>query len=180
MMRLFIAIDISKELKEEVVRLQKKLVISKNIKLVTKENFHFTLKFLGDKHSPEKVIEILDTINFETFFMTDSNIGFFPNDKKIKVVWLGFEHSSELMMLQRVIEDKLKTLFKKEFEFIPHLTIARIKYLSPEENNKLRQIKNKNIKKFEFKIDSFKLIKSTLTDKVPMYETLKEFKAKAL
>ena len=47
-MRLFIAIDLSEEAKENIEKLKLELKGIKGIKLVSKENTHLTLKFLGE------------------------------------------------------------------------------------------------------------------------------------
>ena len=57
-MRLFLAIDIPENLKEEVAKFQEQFKI-KGIKLVEKENLHITVKFLGEVDE-EKLKEILD------------------------------------------------------------------------------------------------------------------------
>ncbi len=65
--------------------------------------------------------------------------------------------------------------FKKDYnDFIPHLTLARIKFLSSAKDymGKLKQIKPKEK---EFKIESFKLIKSELTRQGPVYTDVETF-----
>ncbi|NQU98114.1 RNA 2',3'-cyclic phosphodiesterase [Candidatus Woesearchaeota archaeon] len=179
-MRLFIAIDICKELKQEIANIQEKIKDLGRIKTVLEKNLHLTLKFLGEVDAPEKIIELLEKIDFKEFSITSSNIGFFPSDNFINVVWIGFKEANGLIELQKKICETLSKDFKKEKDYIPHLTIARIKYLSPEEKAEILKLKQQDMKEITFKTPSFKLMKSTLTDKGPVYEVLKEFKAKGL
>lgn len=67
--------------------------------------------------------------------------------------------------------DKALPDFKDDHEFHPHLTIARVKFIKNKQEliQNLKQIK---IKPKTFKINNFKLYKSTLTPQGPVYEEL--------
>ncbi|MBU1202128.1 MAG: RNA 2',3'-cyclic phosphodiesterase [Nanoarchaeota archaeon] len=179
-MRLFIAVDISEELKEEILKLEKEIQHFQKMSIVPKENLHITVKFLGEVDDQNKIINALRNVEFEAFNMTTDKTGFFPNDNFINVAWVGFDESKAMLDLQRLIDNSLSELFKKENNYIPHVTFARIKWLSPSEKRILQDLKSEGISKKTFKISSFKLVKSTLTETGPMYEALKEFKAKGL
>lgn len=178
-MRLFIAISISKEAKEEAINIQEKIKRLEKLTLVSKENLHITLKFLGEVEDSEKIIEKLNNIQFKQFSLKATNIGFFPNNKYIKVVWIGFV-GNKILTLQKQIDKTLEENFKKDKNFITHATIARVKYLSPEERTKMNELKTISLTSSEFKVNSFKLMRSTFTSKGLCYEVLKTFKTKAL
>ncbi len=176
-MRLFIAIEIPEEIKDYLCGLQQEIVDSKNkIRLVNKDNMHLTLKFLGEVQ-PNNLDDIknnLKEIDFEPFSVVLDTIGVFPSESYIRVIWVGLKPEEQILELQKNIDENLKKLFKKEKDFKPHLTIARVKYIEDKKQfvDKLKQIKVDN-KKIE--VNNFKLVKSTLTPKGPVYEELGVF-----
>ncbi len=166
-MRCFIAIDIPYF--ESIRRLQSD--IDGRVKLVEDENIHITLKFLGEISS-EKVNEIAKIVKncaTKKYKLTLKGVGFFPNERYVRVIWIGIKDNGETSNLMKCIDNALSKLgFKKEREYVPHLTVARAK-------GKVR-IKNiedfKNLEFGEVSVDKIKIKKSTLTDKGPIYEDL--------
>ncbi len=151
-----------------------------NVKLVEPENIHLTIKFLGD--TDESLIDRIEEImnysvkEVEPFEISLKGAGVFPNEKYIKVIWIGIENVESISKIAFKIDEKITTLgFQKEKrKFSAHLTIARVKNVKNKE--KLIQIieKYRNIEFSKFKINSIKLKKSTLTPKGPIYTMLKE------
>lgn len=172
-MRLFIAIDFN-ELKDYFFELQKHL--PKNAKLSLTKTFHITLKFLGEVQ-PDKVEEIiskLKTIKFEPFKTFLDSIGIFPSENYIRVVWIGLKPEDKVLELQKQIDESLSKLFKKEKDFKSHITLARVKY--PEDKKQfLEQLKKIKVENKKIEIKDFRLMKSTLTPKGPIYEDLMVF-----
>lgn len=170
-MRLFIALDLDNEyyFKE----MQKQLP---EATATYPSKFHLTLKFLGETDKKQEIIEKLKQAKLQEFTLKTTNIGVFPNENFIKVVWLGLENNEILTKLQKDIEESLAEFnFKKDYnDFIPHITLARIKFLSSAQDymTKLKQI---TIKEKEFKITSFKLISSELAKEGPVYKDLASF-----
>ena len=68
-MRMFIAIDVSEELKGYLAGVQKE-IYSEFAKLVFTSDFHITLKFLGDvsEEKFQEIINSLDKINSKNSF----------------------------------------------------------------------------------------------------------------
>ena len=172
-MRLFIAIEIPKNVKDYLGNIQKNIMddsINK-IRLVNLDHIHLTLKFLGEVQpdSLETIKKELKKIKFNKFSVQLDNIGVFPDEDYIRVVWIGLKPENVILDLQKNIDEVLSKLFKKEKGFKSHLTLTRVKYIGNKENfiNKLKNIKIEN-KRFE--VSNFKLIKSTLTGKGPVYE----------
>lgn len=179
-MRLFIAIELPEEIKAELKEIQAK--IDKNLaklRIVDPEKIHLTLKFLGEVEDSkiEKIKEKLKEIEFEPFELKIKDIGVFPSEKYIRVVWVGLEPEDKVAGLQQKIDNSLLQMFKKEKDFKAHLTLARVKFVKEKEKfaESLKKIK---VEEKFFKVNSFKLIKSTLTPEGPVYEDLEEFKAK--
>jgi len=175
-MRLFIAIDVSKEVQEYIKIIQGKL--DKDLaKLRLTSSFHLTLKFLGDVNEElsERIIEKLSSVKYEKFELKTSNIGVFPNKNYIRVVWLGLQENLILNKLQNDIENSLKEFkFKKDFKFHSHITLARVSFIKDKEkfNEFLNKIKTEEK---SFPVNSFILYESTLTKQGPIYNKLKDF-----
>ena len=172
-MRLFIAIDFDKE--EYFKELQTKLK-SDNIKATYPKSFHLTLKFLGETEKTEQIIQTLKQIKFQKINLKTTDLGIFPNENYIRVIWLGLKDHDELKQLQQDIEKSLEPFkFKKDYkDFHPHITLARIKFVKDKEAL-INKIKNIKPKQQEFKISKFSLYKSTLTKQGPIYEEIKSF-----
>ncbi len=166
-MRCFIAIEIP--FTRNMEELQKS--IEGRVKLVEKENMHITLKFLGEINQDmvKKIKDIVEECKTSPFSISLHGVGFFPNERYIRVIWIGIEPPDEIIAISRCIDEKLSKLgFEKERSYVPHLTVARAK----------GPIKIKNLEKFrnmEFaKVDvaEIKIKKSTLTQRGPIYEDL--------
>ncbi|MCX8146867.1 MAG: RNA 2',3'-cyclic phosphodiesterase [Candidatus Woesearchaeota archaeon] len=172
-MRLFIAISISKEAEEELKRLQNELRYAK-LNLV--KDFHLTLKFLGDVDNKkiDKIKERLKEIKSKKFSLELSDIGVFPSENYIRVVWVGLKPENKVVELQNAVESSLEDIFEKDKNFKPHITIARVKAIENKKEFK-SIIKNLKVKIVKSEITCFKLIKSTLTPKGPVYEILEKF-----
>jgi len=175
-MRCFIAVDIPEELKAKIINLQKHLR-NLDVKLVEKENLHFTLKFLGeaDENTIAMVKErLLDVAKSTSHFTINiSGIGVFPNENYIRVVWLGCK-SEDFIKLHQSVDESLVGLFKKERPS-PHLTIARVR--SPKNRKEILDFisNNRNINIGSMTINEIKLKKSTLTRNGPIYEAIEVF-----
>ena len=170
-MRTFISIDIPGKIKKEIKKIQEQLPEFRG-KIIELENLHLTLKFLREL-SEEKIEEImkrLNEINFSKFEAVVESIGFFSKDF-IRIIWL---HVSGCDEIQKAIDEKLKDLFEKEKRFMSHLTIARIKSVK-DKNNFVKIIKEIKIIPIKFPVEKFRLKKSTLNEKGPIYETLEEY-----
>jgi 2'-5' RNA ligase len=176
-MRLFIALGISEEAKDTLRKTQKKIQ-SSNSKLTLVKEFHLTLKFLGEveENKVEEIKERLSKVKFEGFEVCTGNIGVFPSIESIRVLWVGLESKNMIESLQNKIEEALSGMFAEDKEFHAHVTIARVKFI---DNKKLFKDSLKNIKaeRIKFKIDRFRLMKSTLLPAGPVYEVLEEYKA---
>jgi 2'-5' RNA ligase len=177
-MRLFIAVEIPEQVKQVLLAAQEQLKLEGRM-TKTKE-FHLTLKFLGEvpEEKLEPLKQSLETIKFSPFNLELDAIGAFPKKHNPRVVWAGLTPHEEINNLQKQIDKATQSLgFEQDSKFHPHLTLARIKFC----NNKkefaglLDSIK---LQPAEFKIDSFKLIKSTLTPQGPIYETLHSLPSK--
>lgn len=176
-MRIFIAIEMPKEIKEILLDAQKQINTEK-AKIRPAKAFHLTLKFLGEVEEKkiEEIKSALKEIKFKKFNTALTEIGVFPNESYIRVVWAGLDDpESKITNLQKEIDSKIEQFnFKKDTRFHPHVTLARVKFVEDKQDfiKGLNEIK---IKKETFQITEFKLIKSTLTGEGPVYEDLASF-----
>ena len=100
-----------------------------------------------------------------------SQMGFFPNIKEPRVIWVALEPEEEIIFLQQKLDSQLLNLFPNEQKFQAHLTLGRIKSIRRKEDF-FNSIKSIHIESKEFEITSFQLMKSELTKLGPIYETL--------
>jgi len=173
-MRLFIAVPLNDEIKEHLRALQAKIAYAK-VTLV--RDFHLTLKFLGEvaESRLDDIKLALGHVNIRPFVLSLSDIGFFPSQKKARVIWVGNEPKENITELQKKIDDSMLSIgFKREKRFHPHITLARVKYIADRERfcESTGEIK---AEKITCPVSSFDLIKSTLTPSGPEYKVIKTF-----
>ncbi|MBU2638993.1 MAG: RNA 2',3'-cyclic phosphodiesterase [Nanoarchaeota archaeon] len=177
-MKLFIAVDASAEVKDYLYDFQKRLKKDyAKIAWVPKKNLHVTLKFLGEVEEGKLDLlkNALKEVKFNAFKLRLGNIGFFPDVKRPRVIWVGLEPEEPLIALQQKVDEALLTMFSGEQTFKCHLTLGRVKALKKP----IEFIKNAQevkVEAKEFLVDSFKLMKSELKNASPIYTSLEEFK----
>ncbi len=172
-MRCFISIELVEEAKKGIIKVQSELQKKKLFsgKLTEPENLHLTLKFLGEIED-ERVDEIagrLREIKFKKFKAELKECGVF-SENFVRIIWVHLAGCEEL---QKEIDRKLTGLFQKEARFMGHITIARVKSVKDKKAllDELKKIKLSG----EFFAEKFSLMKSTLTEKGPIYETIEDF-----
>jgi len=183
LVRSFIAVDIEDEsVLSRILSFQQSLAeCGCDLKPVSRENIHITLRFLGElpPNLIEKIKEELSKVSYSPFNVEFRGTGVFPNLRHINVVWVGIHRGAEeLTRIFSQLEPKLRTLGVKPDNrgFSPHLTVARLK------SQRNREMLTKTIMDMEnhefgsIPVNSIKLKKSVLTPKGPIYSTLHELK----
>lgn len=175
MRRVFLGIPISEELRKKIAQLE---LPSEGINPVKSENLHFTMKFLGeiDDKKIEQVIKIIEGLNLGPKFKININqLGCFPNQDFIKVIWLGVEDEDSIFDLHKKIDFALSKYFPAEKDFVAHLTLARVKFV--REKQKLKEFikKHEHVNLGEMTVDRVILYESQLGPDGPVYTVLKEF-----
>jgi len=182
-LRLFLAIDIPSEIREELTKIQNHFKsLSLSASWVRPDNIHLTLKFLGNTE-PEKIPQIVETMNtcvgsIAPFSLSLTEVGGFPNLNQPRVLWVGLADSQGfLVSAQKNIDQNLSRLGydADNKPFFPHLTLARIK--SPKGRQGIKEkIASLNMDETKpFCISSIKLYKSDLTPRGAIYTSLHEF-----
>ena len=181
-MSVFIAIELPEKIKKNISKLQKTLEFTEQqAKCNSSKEQHITLKFLEDivDSKLSQIIEALKNVFFNKFNANINTSASFANESYMRVAWFIVEPEKDFRDLHNKIEKQLSFIkTKKEEIFIPHVTLARFKYVN-DRNLVIEKVKSLKLKT-EFTVDSFKLIKSTLTQKGHVYEVLESFSAKSL
>ena len=179
--RSFLAIELDPELVPKILDVQKEFKkTNSNIKYVPSQNMHFTLKFFGniDFNMVEDIsAAVLKVIkNYSSFDLNIKKCGCFPNKNVIKVLWLGLDEGSPIKDIQKDLDKEFRKLgFKKEKNFISHLTIGRVK--SPKGKKEIRNTieKLEDVEIGQMTVSKICLKQSTLTPQGPIYEDIKVF-----
>jgi len=179
MPRVFIAVDVDQTVKHQLSGIQEQLsATGAHLKLVETPNIHVTMKFLGDTPDTKipALIEALRKAASEAnnFDIEVKGIGVFPSLKHMRVIWAGIAEGREgVKSLQHAVDKELEPLgFRSEKDFIPHMTIARVK--SAKEKDKLAEIiqTSENLDFGQSRVTAIELKESKLTPKGPIYSTI--------
>ncbi len=121
--RLFVAIDLSDEIKDTLVAVQDEMR-EKRIRgnYSKRENFHITLAFIGEYKDPDDVMDALGTVASDPFDISLEGLGSFGT-----LWWAGLAKSEHLTTLARRVRRALADAgipFDKK-RFSPHITLIR-------------------------------------------------------
>lgn len=139
-MRLFVAIPLSEDIVAKLQSLRQPLP---GVKWTRSEQFHLTLRFIGDVSGSVKknVANKLQEISQGAFELNIDGFGFFPNIRNPRVFWAGLDPHTELMLLQEKVEHACREagLEKETRPYVPHITLAKIKRRPDELDTFLHQ-----------------------------------------
>jgi 2'-5' RNA ligase len=130
--RLFVALDIPENVRQSLATLVQQLrITAPTARWVRMEGVHITLKFIGET-SPENaeriraaLVQVRASGPIEMRF---AGLGFFPNSRRPRVLWVGIEAGNSLRELATSIENVLEPLgiAREKRDFSPHITLARM------------------------------------------------------
>ena len=122
-MRLFIAINLSDEMKDALIDAQNALYdhgVSGNY--TGEDNLHLTLAFIGDYPDAQPVLDALATVSFTPFALQLDGMGCFGD-----LWWAGMADSAPLASvvrrIRRALADHDISFDRKRFS--PHITLLR-------------------------------------------------------
>ncbi|PCJ57428.1 MAG: RNA 2',3'-cyclic phosphodiesterase [Rhodospirillaceae bacterium] len=106
-----------------------------NARWVRSENFHLTLRFIGDvdEATADDVHDALREIYADGFPMHLRGLGFFATRRAPRQIWVGVEPNPALMSLQKRISVAISSattrtgLVPEGRKFVPHVTFARLR-----------------------------------------------------
>ena len=183
--RVFIAINLSNDIKKSLVKSQKKIqemfsfddeeINSKAIKWTKEDNLHITLDFLG-YITDQEVVDICEIVkdvasNHEEFMIDLTKISYGPKlQADPKMIWITGENSEELVSLKNDLSKELGVPEVKTYN--PHITLARINRwfwhtLDPEEVPNIDEEIN-----ISFSVNSIDVVESILKKSGPQYTVL--------
>lgn len=131
-MRLFLALDLNEEVRGTIAEFSEKSRAEfPSAKWARSEGIHVTLKFIGEvqeDHLPQIEKALSGVSSNAPVKMNFRGAGFFPDERRPRVFWIGIDSTPTLGEIAAQIETKLELLgFARESrEFKPHLTLARI------------------------------------------------------
>jgi len=191
MKRLFIAINLPKDIKKNLEDLEREIQglfpeeMEEVIRWIKKDNLHITLLFIGST-SDEKIPQIGEIIkevvyNQKPFSLNFKKICYGP-PKKIppRLVWLELERSPELLRITRELKKEAmeKNILREaeKREFSPHITLGRIrtwqwKRINPEERPEIEREISLN-----FEVKSIEIMESVLKRTGAEYSIFKSIK----
>ena len=122
-MRLFIAIQFTPEIKEELTRFQRELKSNGLTgRYVPIENLHLTLAFIGEYSDPDEVLDVIEEVPFTPFDLSLGEAGQFRD-----LYWCGIENAKGLeayvRRLRRALAEHSIPFDPKKFS--PHITLVR-------------------------------------------------------
>ncbi|MCB1059099.1 MAG: RNA 2',3'-cyclic phosphodiesterase [Calditrichaeota bacterium] len=181
-MRLFVAIMLPEDW-QKILRLPQEKIgwLGRGVKWVEPENLHLTLKFLGD--TPDHVLPDVENViteacaNSAPFNLSIQGTGCFPTKQRPRAYWAGLTPSKTLRALQAEIGGGMEELgFEPEVkEFVPHLTVARIK--EPIGKERITgAFLNFELRSSPFEVTQVSLVQSSLRQEGPIYTVLKDFR----
>jgi len=166
--RIFIALTLPLEAKEQIQKLQKELapLFSPQTRWIDAENLHFTLTFLGNYRQEEipKISQIIqDLANKSTPLVLKPH--YLKNFGSVLAIKMLSKKSQKLYQNLVNALQKAKLLYCENHKFTPHITVARLK-IKP-----LKKIQ-RHIHFPAFKVEKIALIKSILFSKGVKYDVI--------
>lgn len=183
--RVFIAIELPSDVKEELSRLENRLKTrcsGSPLKWVAVDSIHLTLKFLGEIPA-SRLDAVRDATAASSAGVGDlslelGGIGAFPGSSRPRVIWVGLEGDvPKLVSLAERLDRGLQTIgFERESRpFSPHLTLARVRPdASPQAQTEIGSAltRARPPERLRFTATEVSLMQSQLRPEGPLYTCL--------
>ena len=176
-MRLFVGLKVPTSAYPAIEEASAPLVDALGVKMLPPDNYHLTLKFIGDVEGDEavkRIAEALASVKFSPFEILLMGAGAFPDQHRPRAIWIGGK-SPGCVDLATKIAEALSFLKLPHEHFTIHLTVARAPKTIADIEDFL--VKNKEGTVCSFTADKFQLMKSKLTPVGAIYEVLREYSA---
>jgi 2'-5' RNA ligase len=184
LLRSFLAIELPATILTRIEEVQKDLKSSRaDVRWVSPENIHLTLKFFGtiEESIIESIIKLTEgpVQGTPLFFLKIQGMGAFPNLKNPRVIWMGFQEGKEIIVaIQKQLEREFEKIgFQPEDRpFHPHLTLGRMRS-NRGKDELVRGMERYREEEFgNFQVEKIVLIKSDLKPTGPIYTALREIR----
>ena len=185
MKRVFLAVSLRQNdfFEQYINDIQTKLLQEK-INWVESKNIHLTLKFFGplEDIQIENIKKALETTlrNQEKLQISFNKLGLFGSKYQPRVLWMGIKDPKAIISLEQQIRKALIEIgipYDRQ-NFVPHLTIGRIKQLKSKKYFQSIVNQYRDFDSGAVNINSIYLYQSILRPQRPIYKVLAEFKLK--
>jgi len=126
--RLFVAIDIPGEIREELANMCHGV---DGARWTEMSQLHLTLEFIGEAGGRDTGLleDALADVRAVPFGLGLEGTGFFPPRGRARVLWAGVTRSPALLSLQKQIRSRIRRLGieGEDRAFSPHITLARFR-----------------------------------------------------
>lgn len=179
MIRLFVALLVPGEIRNEIIRIRDEAIDNpEDYNWVTEDKLHITLKFIGEVEEGlvNKISEELDFVkNYRSFKCVISKFGFFFRSREPKILWADFNTDDSIIKLVKELNYRLEkfNIEPERRKFKPHLTLLRIKK-NPGEDF-IHKFNNHSFPALNFKADIITLMQSTLNRTGAQYKEIKKY-----
>ena len=187
-LRLFLAIPLPETVCAELLRVQKQLqplLPPRSVRWTKSEQFHLTLKFLGNVPAADTdalihaVRAVCDTA--APMRLRAEGVGFFPDVRSPRVFWVDIKSVDGLLAdFQRQLELSVQPFAEKEEakKFTAHVTLARFEKLRQRDTDKLNAAAAIGKTFGEWTAEEVQLIKSSLQPSGVLHVILERFTTK--
>jgi 2'-5' RNA ligase len=172
---------VSSEVRDNLIKVEDELRGTRgDVKLVEKENLHFTVKFFGE--IPDSMVGEIDSkvrvLSLRRMEVGVRGLGAFPDERRPRVIWAGAapRDLAGVTTAGQLVIDALEGIGESdERGFHPHITLARVR--SPRNIEALSAaIRENSAREFgRTTITSMKLKSSRLSPSGPVYTDVREY-----
>jgi 2'-5' RNA ligase len=179
--RAFTALEISDQVRDSLVAFQEEVRrTGADVKLVERENLHFTVKFLGEitEAQAAEVKTRLGGLAIKGVEVEVRGVGAFPSPSRPRVVWAGVAETQEPLVapIANTVISSLEGIGERDDRpFRAHITLGRVR--SGRNSKQLSELLAKNHDRpfGNVRLSALKLKSSILTSGGPVYRDLGEY-----
>lgn len=175
MIRLFVGIGLPEDIRARLAGLCGGVP---GARWVPPENFHLTLRFIGEvpKGEMEDIHHALIGVRTRRFDLAISGVGHFETSGQARALWVRIEKNQELSALQSRVESALVRvgLEPEERRFMPHITLGRLRD-TPLQRVSSFLAHNNMFRAGPVPVDSFSLFSSFRKPEGPIYREEAEY-----
>lgn len=161
MIRLFVGLDLSESVKNQLYSLRGGL---RGAQWHSKERLNLNLRFIGNVEEPlaDDILKELRYVRFPAFHMAFKEIHYFANREIPHHIWTGVTEPKIIGELQQKIDLAIRRVGGGEadrFKFVPHVSLAKLQGTTMDEVFHYISLNNLFHSK-DFLVDSFCLFAS--------------------
>ena len=183
-LRLFVAIAVPEEIQTRLAAVQRELrerLGRSSVSWTRPENFHLTLRFLGDV--PSNQLDALSSALAtaatprSALRLAVVGLGCFPTSRRPRIIWAGIrDETGELAELAREIARATDSFSRQPAEerFAGHLTLARVRRVGREDTSSLDRFFKQAVARTvgSWRAETVDLVRSELHPAGSRYTTL--------